>query len=129
MLRKTEDLLDLAIGTTDGAIGKVKDLYFDDESWAIRYLVVDAGFWLSSRKVLISPIAAGHALAEPGHQGADAQPARESRHRCPVSHHHHVRHARDGLAPVASAQDATPRRLPCVRLRRCRSYSRRHRSS
>ncbi len=59
MLRQTTDLLDLAIGATDGAIGDVKDLYFDDEAWAIRYLVVDAGSWLSSRKVLISPIAAG----------------------------------------------------------------------
>jgi len=59
MLRKTKDLLDLAIGATDGTIGEVDDLYFDDESWAVRYLVVDAGSWLSSRKVLISPIAAG----------------------------------------------------------------------
>lgn len=30
-----------------------------DEAWAIRYLVVATGSWLSSRKVLISPIAAG----------------------------------------------------------------------
>lgn len=59
MLRQSKDLLDLAIGATDGAIGDVKDLYFDDEAWVIRYLVVDAGSWLSSRKVLISPIAAG----------------------------------------------------------------------
>jgi hypothetical protein len=33
----------------------VKDLYFDDEAWVIRYLVVDTGTWLESRKVLISP--------------------------------------------------------------------------
>ncbi len=59
MLRHTNDLQDLAIGATDGTIGDVKDLYFDDERWAIRYLVVDAGSWLSSRMVLISPMAAG----------------------------------------------------------------------
>ena len=63
MLRSTTDLLDLAIAATDNAtdraIGEVKDLYFDDESWAIRYLVVETGSWLASRKVLISPIAAG----------------------------------------------------------------------
>jgi len=58
MLRQSKDLLDLTIAAADGAIGDVKDLYFDDEAWAIRYLVVDAGLWLSSRKVLISPIAA-----------------------------------------------------------------------
>jgi len=59
MIRHSKDLLDLAIAATNGAVGEVKDLYFDDESWAVRYLVVDTGSWLSSRKVLISPIAAG----------------------------------------------------------------------
>lgn len=59
MLRQIKDLQDLAIVVTDGTIGDVKDLYFDDKDWAIRYLVVDAGSWLSSRKVLISPISAG----------------------------------------------------------------------
>lgn len=63
MLRSTKELLDLAIvakdDAIDGAIGVVKDLYFDDEAWAVRYFVVDTGSWLSSRKVLISPMAAG----------------------------------------------------------------------
>jgi uncharacterized protein YrrD len=39
----------------DGAIGSVDDVYFDDERWAVRYLVVDTGNWLPGRKVLISP--------------------------------------------------------------------------
>ena len=59
MLRQTKDLQDLAILATDGEIGDVEDFFFDNESWAIRYLAVDAGSWLSSRKVLISPISAG----------------------------------------------------------------------
>jgi len=59
MLLQTKDLQDLAIGATDGKIGDVKDIYFDDKAWVIRYLVVDTGSWLSSRKVLISPIATG----------------------------------------------------------------------
>ena len=59
MIRSSKDLQDLAIVATDGAIGDVNDFYFDDESWALRYLLVDVGSWLSSRKVLISPIAAG----------------------------------------------------------------------
>ena len=56
MLRSQTDIENLAIHATDGPIGLVKDLYFDDDAWAIRYLVVDAGSWLISRKVLISPI-------------------------------------------------------------------------
>ncbi len=61
MLRSMHDLQDYAIHATDGAIGHVKDFYFDDESWVIRYLIVETGAWLSSRKVLISPIAIGKA--------------------------------------------------------------------
>lgn len=60
MLRNMNDLEDCVIRATDGIIGQVKDLYFDDNAWVIRYLVVDTGTWLSSRKVLISPIAIGH---------------------------------------------------------------------
>ena len=61
MLRNVKDLRGYRIRASDGVIGKVDDFYFDDETWAIRYLVVDTGTWLSGRKVLISPIALGHA--------------------------------------------------------------------
>ena len=59
MLRSMKDLENYAIRATDGNIGHVKDFYFDDEAWVVRYLVVETGTWLSSRKVLISPIAIG----------------------------------------------------------------------
>jgi hypothetical protein len=57
MLRNSKDLEGCAIGATDGTIGEVKDLYFDDEAWVIRYLVVSTGAWLANRPVLISPVA------------------------------------------------------------------------
>ncbi|MHB1188915.1 PRC-barrel domain-containing protein [Thiobacillus sp.] len=60
MLRSMNDLENYSIHATDGTIGHVTDFYFDDERWVIRYLVVDTGTWLSSRKVLISPIAIGN---------------------------------------------------------------------
>lgn len=56
MLRNLKDLEHYKISATDGAIGHVKDFYFEDDAWVIRYFVVEAGTWLSSRKVLISPI-------------------------------------------------------------------------
>lgn len=37
MLRNVNDLRGYAILATDGAIGEVDDLYFDDDRWAIRY--------------------------------------------------------------------------------------------
>ncbi len=57
MLRNTNDLKNFVVSATDGEIGKVKDFFFDDERWVVRYLVVETGDWLTSRKVLISPIA------------------------------------------------------------------------
>jgi len=59
MLRSVKSLEGFAIGATDGPFGKVRDFYFDDQSWVIRYLVVDTSAWLGGRKVLISPYAIG----------------------------------------------------------------------
>ena len=47
------------LGASDGEIGHVKDLYFDDQNWAVRYVVADTGSWLPGRLVLISPHAFG----------------------------------------------------------------------
>ncbi|WP_069658457.1 PRC-barrel domain-containing protein [Arcticibacter eurypsychrophilus] len=55
MKRSVKSLVGFTIGATDGEIGKVKEFYFDDKTWTIRYLIVDTGSWLSGRKVLISP--------------------------------------------------------------------------
>lgn len=49
-------LQEFTIGATDGDIGQVDDLYFDDESWTVRALVVDTSRWLPGRKVLVSPL-------------------------------------------------------------------------
>lgn len=56
MLRNATTLEKCTIGATDGHIGKVHDLYFDDQQWVVRYLVVNSGSWLLNRAVLISPI-------------------------------------------------------------------------
>jgi sporulation protein YlmC with PRC-barrel domain len=55
MLRGISDLKRFTIAATDGQLGSVSDLYFDDSSWAVRYLVVD-GPWLPSRRLCVSPI-------------------------------------------------------------------------
>jgi hypothetical protein len=55
MLRRFGDLRDYTIGATDGDIGGIADLYFDDVSWTVRYVVADTGTWLPGRKVLLSP--------------------------------------------------------------------------
>jgi hypothetical protein len=56
MLTNATFLKGLAIHALDGELGTVEEFYFDDETWTIRYLVVNTGGWLSGRQVLISPI-------------------------------------------------------------------------
>lgn len=47
------------IAETDGELGSVKDLLVEDESWKVRWLVVDTGNWLPGRKVLLPPLVMG----------------------------------------------------------------------
>ncbi len=60
MLRPLKDIENFAIRATDGEIGHVKDFYFEDDTWVLRYFVVDTGTWLASRKVLVSPMVLRH---------------------------------------------------------------------
>jgi len=57
MLKNIKTLQEYGIFATDGEIGKVHDFLFDDNTWDVRYLVVDTGNWLPGRKVLIYPSA------------------------------------------------------------------------
>jgi len=56
MLSKVKTLKGYSIQGTEGEkIGTVKDFYFDDRHWTVRYLVAHTGNWLSGRQVLVSP--------------------------------------------------------------------------
>lgn len=57
MLRSILSLKNFTMRASDGEIGKVKDFYFDDHTWALKYLVVETGNWLMGKKVLISTAA------------------------------------------------------------------------
>ena len=59
MLQSIKQLHGNKLGASDGDIGHVKDFYFDDQNWAVRYLVADTGSWLPGRQVLLSPHAIG----------------------------------------------------------------------
>jgi hypothetical protein len=59
MLHSFNHIRGHAIHASDGEIGSLHDLYFDDQSTAIRYLVVDTGRWLPGRLVLLAPAAVG----------------------------------------------------------------------
>jgi len=54
-LRSISTVIGYNIHASDGEIGHVEDFVLDDETWAIRYMVIDTRNWLPGRKVLISP--------------------------------------------------------------------------
>ena len=58
MLYSAKTLKGFKLCGLDGEIGKVKEFYFDDHHWTVRYLIADTGDWLTGKQVLISP----HAL-------------------------------------------------------------------
>ena len=55
-LTNAKQLEGRALQARDGTVGNVRDFYFDDHTWNIRYCEVETGAWLSSRKVLLSPL-------------------------------------------------------------------------
>ena len=59
MLQSLKELIGEKLNALDGEIGHVKDFYFDDQTWAVRYVVAETGTWLTSRQVLLSPLAFG----------------------------------------------------------------------
>ncbi|MBD3305031.1 PRC-barrel domain containing protein [candidate division KSB3 bacterium] len=67
MLRSIDSLSGYTLLATDGEVGKVQGFFFDDTRWNIRYLVVETGGWMHSRKVLIAPAA----LEQPDWEGKE----------------------------------------------------------
>lgn len=58
MLRRAlQDIAGMRIHATDGDLGHVRDVYFEDAQWRVRYLEVDTRHWLPDRHVLLAPTA------------------------------------------------------------------------
>ena len=54
-LRSTKDVTGHHIQANNGEIGHVEDFIIDDETWAIRYLVIDTNNWWIGKRILVSP--------------------------------------------------------------------------
>jgi hypothetical protein len=60
MLLRLKELNEYNVAASDAPAGEVKDTYFDDVRWVVRYLIVDTRAWVGGREVLISPLAVAH---------------------------------------------------------------------
>lgn len=54
-LRSSDEVIGYYLEARDGDLGHVEDFLVDDESWTIRYMVVDTRNWWPGKKVLVSP--------------------------------------------------------------------------
>ena len=50
-----ENIHGFTVRAEDGDVGNISTLYIDEDTWAVRYLVVDVGNWLASDEVLLAP--------------------------------------------------------------------------
>jgi len=55
MLLLARQMHGASVEASDGKIGKLCDLLFDEQDWSIRYLVMDGGTWLNRRRVTLPP--------------------------------------------------------------------------
>jgi len=55
VLGSVKRLTGYKIAGDDGDIGRIRDFYFDDDTWTVRYVVADTGKWIPDRGVVISP--------------------------------------------------------------------------
>ncbi len=99
MLWNASNIVGYGIEASDGRIGGVDDFLIDERAWAVRWLVVNAGGWLTDRRVLLPP----GALGEPDPAG-EIFPVRLTRQQvkespdidldAPVSRQHEIELAR-----------------------------------
>src|ERR1700722_110088 len=57
MLFAVSGLLGSSVVASDGEVGVVRDFLFDDKTWKMRWMAVDASPWLPGRRVFIHPSA------------------------------------------------------------------------
>jgi sporulation protein YlmC with PRC-barrel domain len=81
MLLKANAVMKSRVDADDGDVGKVVDILFDDERWVARYMVVETGKWLESKRVLVSPASLARVKGEIGVVHADL--SREQIRHCP----------------------------------------------
>lgn len=57
MRRRASDFTGYTIEATDGKVGHISDILFEDQTWKVRWFVIDTGSWLIGRRILIHPAA------------------------------------------------------------------------
>lgn len=54
-LRSAKEICGYKVQAKDGDIGQVENFVVEDDSWVLRYVIIDTGNWWPGRKIVISP--------------------------------------------------------------------------
>jgi hypothetical protein len=65
MLWHTSTMMGCAMRGSDGEVGAVSDLLFDDTTWRLRWIVVNTRHWFPSHEVLLPAAAEAHQSSPP----------------------------------------------------------------
>lgn len=95
-LQSTQEVIGYYIRARDGDIGHVDDFIVDDETWTIRYMIVDTRNWFPGKKVLVSPqwiteVSWGEAKVYVDMTGADIKKGPEFDSTAPVNREYEER--------------------------------------
>jgi hypothetical protein len=55
MLHRLSRIRGFHVRASDGAMGHVDDFIVDEQTWQVRYLVIDTSNWLGGKWVALSP--------------------------------------------------------------------------
>jgi hypothetical protein len=106
MVRTFTEMCGVGIRATDGSIGTVSDLYFDDTTWRVKHCVIDTGRWFADRFVLVPPRALS--VFDPGRRElwvrlarSEIRSSRRATTDKPVSRQQPILLTRQGAAPHA----------------------------
>ena len=125
-LRNLKNLNGFALAARDGEIGKLKEVYFDDQAWSVRYLVVQMGGIFLGREVLITPRViesidedGRHIVVNLSREQVENSPPVSSER--PVSRHYEAEYHRYyglepywSIGPIGAPPEPGPTALPAV---------------
>ncbi len=110
MVRSARGLRYRPLEARDGAIGFLVDVYFDDRSWKVRYLVLDTGRPMPRRQVLVSP----SYVVPAGDELIHVRLNREEVERCPELDEDKPVHLQHDMASVTVRGDPHLRSIEAV---------------
>lgn len=54
MFHKVQDLIGYSVKATDAHVGHIRDLFVDDSTWSVRFLIIDTNDALAEKEIVLT---------------------------------------------------------------------------